>query len=230
MKKNYTIQSVLQDQLTIPSKLLSNYHSMGIDEKELVIIFKIYHYQSIGVFFPTPEEIALETTFDQQVCAMLLRQLIQKGLLSIEESTEDSALRNEQYALEPLWDRLYNQVDSDEEQQLSQDQMNIFVLFEQEFGRALSPIEIETINIWIDDENQQPSLIKAALREAVLMSKLNFKYIDRILREWKRKGIQSVDEARAHSKAFHSEHAQVERKQQNNNRDTSLYYNWLEED
>ncbi|MFB1049342.1 DnaD domain-containing protein [Paraliobacillus sp. JSM ZJ581] len=230
MKRNYTIQTILQDQLSIPSKLLTQYHRIGLEEKELIIILKIFHYQSVGVFFPTPEELALETTFDQQECSGLLRKLIQKGLLLIEESVDDGSPRNEQYSIEPLWDMLYNQINYENEQKLSQDQMNIFVLFEQEFGRALSPIEIETINIWIDDDNQQPALIKAALREAVLMSKLNFKYIDRILREWKRKGIQSVDEARAHSKAFHSQQSQLTRKPQSNKRDTSLYYNWLEED
>lgn len=230
MKNNDKLQIILQDQLSIPAKLLTNYQRLGLDEKELVIILKIFHYQSIGVSFPTPEELALETTFDQQACAGLLRQLLQKGFLTIEESDVENFPRNEYYSLESLWDKLYYPKIEEKDQALDQNQMNIFVLFEQEFGRALSPIEIETMNIWIDDDDQEPALIKAALREAVLMSKLNFKYIDRILREWKRKGIQTVDQAREHSKAFHSDQTKLERNTQVNKRDTSLYYNWLEED
>lgn len=231
MKKINSIQAVLHDQISIPSQLISNYHAVGLDEKELILVLKIYQFQVKDIFFPTPDQIAADTTFNQQECTKLLRQLIQKGLLSIEEDSQnDRSLRNERYSLEPLFDQLYYHENTNQDKQTNEDQMNIFILFEQEFGRVLSPIEIETINIWIDDDQQEPALIKAALREAVLMNKLNFKYIDRILREWKKKGIQTVDQARAHSKTFHGAQSHVERKSTDNNRDRSLYYNWLEDD
>lgn len=108
---------------------------------------------------------------------------------------------------------------------------NIFILFEQEFGRPLSPFEIETINSWLDEDGIEPSLIKAGLRESVLMSKLNFKYIDRILREWKKKGIHTVQDARKASQQFHQ--GKSDNNHQTNTRpkrDTSFYYNWLEGD
>src|SRR5699024_12110591 len=79
----------------------------------------------------------------------------------------------------------------------------IFILFEQEFGRPLSPFEIEMINTWLDEDQMIPALIKAALRESVLMGKLNFKYIDRILRTWKKKGIHTVEQVRMSSRNFH---------------------------
>src|SRR5690606_14486161 len=99
-------------------------------------------------------------------------------------------------------------------------------LFEQEFGRPLSPFEIETVNAWLDEDLLAPSLIKAALRESVLMGKLNFKYIDRILREWKKKGIQTVEQAREESKSFRKN--QVTKQYNTRRRDTSVYFNWLE--
>src|SRR5699024_12025362 len=91
------------------------------------------------------------------------------------------------------------------------DEGTIFILFEQEFGRPLSPFEIETINAWLDEDNIIPALIKAALRESVLMGKLNFRYIDRILCEWKHKGIHTVEQARESSKSFRrsEEHTSV---------------------
>src|SRR5699024_5492414 len=101
-------------------------------------------------------------------------------------------------------------------------------LFEQEFARALSPFEIEMINAWLDDDQFLPSLIKAALREAVLMGKLNFKYIDRILREWKKKGVQTVEQAREIGKEFRKNQTNVTYQVEKNDR--SIYYNWLEED
>ena len=85
--------------------------------------------------------------------------------------------------------------------------------------------EIETINVWLDEDLMSPALIKAALRESVLMGKLNFKYIDRILREWKHKGIRSVEQARAESQSFRKNRVQKQYKVEQ--RDTSVYFNWL---
>ena len=90
----------------------------------------------------------------------------------------------------------------------------------------LSPFEIETINIWIDEDQMDTALITAALRESVLMGKLNFKYIDRILREWKKKGIKSVEQARNDSRNFRGQQGKKQYNQEK--RDTSVYFNWLE--
>ena len=88
------------------------------------------------------------------------------------------------------------------EDEVSKEEGKLFNLFEQEFGRALSPFEIEMISYWIDDDRFKPALIKAALREAVLLGKLNFRYIDRILAEWKKKGIRSVQESSKVNKIY----------------------------
>ncbi|UOQ42742.1 DnaD domain-containing protein [Halobacillus salinarum] len=228
MPKYQSFQTIMNHQIPLPAQLLTSYLKLGMDEKELAVILHIYRYQWEDNAFPTPEELAECLSFSSQECSKLLRSLIQKQLLTIEEHKEEDVLK-ECYSLEPLWERLftYAPVKSQSSQEFEE---NIFPLFEQEFGRPLSPFEIENINIWIDEEEQPPVLIKAALREAVLMGKLNFKYIDRILREWKRKGIHTVEQARQHGKQFRQ--AQVKRTAQeepSQKRDVSLYYNWLEE-
>jgi DNA replication protein len=60
-------------------------------------------------------------------------------------------------------------------------------LFEEEFGRPLSPNEMEKINEWNRDNEKK--LIIFALREASAYGRLNFPYIDKILYTWKEKGI-----------------------------------------
>lgn len=69
-----------------------------------------------------------------------------------------------------------------------QAEKSLYALFEDEFGRPLSPLEGETLSIWMDQDHHDAEMIRLALREAVLSGKLNFRYIDRILFEWKRKG------------------------------------------
>jgi len=223
MTKGISIQQIILNQLHIPSVLLTKYKSLALDEKEVMIILQLLRYLEENNEFPTPFDLSQHVTMNEQECANLLRKLIQKNLLSIEQKENASHQLSEAYSLDPLWQKLF----SDEE--VHEEEHNIgtiFIVFEQEFGRPLSPFEIETINTWIDEDEIAPSLIKAGLREAVLMSKLNFKYIDRILREWKKKGIHSVEQARNASKNFHNKQSTNEERPVK--RDTSFYYNWLE--
>lgn len=225
--KKISIQNVLLNQLQIPTKLLSTYKSIGLNETEVMVILQIHRFLSEGTDFPTPMEISSYLTIDEKTCSDILRKLLQKGFLSIEELENEQDQFSEAYSLDPLWLKIFK---DEEPTQIEEDHIGtIFVLFEQEFGRPLSPFEIERINSWIDDDEIAPALIKAGLREAVLMGKLNFNYIDRILRDWKKKGINSVEQARESSKAFRDR--QVQKKYNTTKkRDKSIYYNWLEED
>ncbi|WP_235988902.1 DnaD domain-containing protein [Aquibacillus kalidii] len=226
MTNKHSYQLFLKDQITIPSLLLRKYQELGLNEQEVMLILQIHCFYLEGNSFPTPYELASYSTLTEQECSTILRKLIQKNMLSIDQNQNDRNVLNEQYSLEQLWKILYTP--KPEQKPIDNEQTNIFILFEQEFGRPLSPFEIETVNIWIDEDEQPPALIKAALREAVLMGKLNFRYIDRILREWKKKGIHSVEQARNHSKSFHTKQGSTE-KTNETKRDVSLYYNWLDE-
>lgn len=224
MNKSVHYQNLLIGQLSIPTKLLTSYKSLGLNENEVMLILQLHRFLSEKNNFPTPGELASLLTLDEQECAKTLRKLIQKNCLSIEQKQDDENMVSEIYSLDPLWNRIFN-----EKQQKSEpdhEDGTLFILFEQEFGRPISPFEIETINVWLDEDNLKPSLIKAALRESVLMGKLNFKYIDRILREWKKKGILTVEQARESSKNFHKK--QTTPGENKTKRDTSFYYNWLE--
>lgn len=225
MTKFISFQDILLNQMQVPAQLLDKYATLGLNEQEVMVILQLLRYLQEGNDFPTPHELANHLTISEKECANILRQLIQKNFLSIEQLENEQNRITEAYSLNPLWKKLF----AEEREEQTQGDGTIFILFEQEFGRPLSPFEIEMINTWLDEDNMKPSLIKAALRESVLMGKLNFKYIDRILREWKKKGIHSVEQAREASKTFH-ENQTAKQDSAEKNRDTSIYYNWLEEE
>jgi DNA replication protein len=79
---------------------------------------------------------------------------------------------------------------------------NLFVLFEKEFGRPLSPMECETISGWLDQDKYPEPLILTALKESVFAGKVHFRYIDRILLEWNRNRIQTPEEAKEYAARF----------------------------
>ncbi|WP_143522316.1 DnaD domain-containing protein, partial [Pseudomonas sp. 2822-17] len=74
----------------------------------------------------------------------------------------------------------------------------LFRRFEEEFSRPLSPMEMEMISMWLDEDKHTTDIIEAALRESVVSGKLSFRYIDRILFDWKKNGIRSVQQAKEH--------------------------------
>ena len=81
------------------------------------------------------------------------------------------------------------------------DKTNLFDLFEKQFGRPLSPMEYEIINGW-KEVNFEEELIVLALKEAAYNGVNNLRYIDKILYEWKKKGIRSKEDVEREKQAF----------------------------
>lgn len=71
-----------------------------------------------------------------------------------------------------------------------------FSKVEKEFGRPLSPIEIETINYW--DEDYSVDMIDLALRESVLNGVYNLKYIESILSSWDKGNLKTKEAIMSH--------------------------------
>ncbi|SHT63890.1 DNA replication protein dnaD [Mycobacteroides abscessus subsp. abscessus] len=221
---------------TLPNALLTSYKLLNIDETELLLLIHVYSFTERGNSFPTPNEISSLMTINSTQCSDMLRRLIQKGLIEIQDGHSSDGIRFEKYSLDPLWDKL---LDVFLQQKKAKDVMNqqtietdVYTCFEQEFGRPLSPFECETLALWMDDDRHDPVIIKAALKEAVISGKLNFRYIDRILFEWKKNGIKTVEQAKNYGKRFRPHQQQAKNKQierPENKTEPIPFYNWLEQ-
>ena len=60
-----------------------------------------------------------------------------------------------------------------------------------EFGRYPTPFEIEDLKYFLQDHNKE--VIKLAIKECVGNGKPYFKYLESILRDWKQKGLTTVE-------------------------------------
>ena len=70
-----------------------------------------------------------------------------------------------------------------------QKQKSLVAMFEHEFGRALTPIELETIREW-KQVGYSDEMIYEALKEATLSHVHNMRYINKILIDWAKHGIK----------------------------------------
>lgn len=73
----------------------------------------------------------------------------------------------------------------------------LFEEIESNFGRTLSPYEIEEIKNWEDTE-----LTRYAIKKAVLNNKFSIQYISKILYSWKKENIRTVQEAQREEEDF----------------------------
>ncbi|HEO2540731.1 TPA: DnaD domain-containing protein [Streptococcus agalactiae] len=83
----------------------------------------------------------------------------------------------------------------------------IFHFVENEFGRLLSPMEIETIGIMIKENN--PDLVKEAIKRTKLQGKTNLNYASGILRNWRDDNITTIEQIETKEKSRKSKQEEV---------------------
>mgnify|MGYP003553563848 FL=1 len=223
-----------QRYVTVPQLFFQLYKELNVADDEAIIILHLLSYFEEGIEFPTPQDLANRTSFMPNDISMKMQRLMQKGLLEMTQGIDANGKISEKFSLFPLWERTMQLLDQKAQMQTDSVTKNeegeIFSLFEQEFGRLLSPMELETIGMWLDNDGHSPAIIKAALKEAVVAGKVSLRYIDRILFEWKKKNITSVKQIEQHAEQFRTRSTQpVQPVSQQQPTTSGMFYNWLDE-
>lgn len=224
-----------QGNVTVPQLFFQHYKELRITDDEALLLLHLLAFHCEKNEFPTPTDLALRLHFNENDISLKLQRLMQKGFLEITQGVDMNGKLFEKYSVYPLWERILEFIEasmlSEEKQEEKNLEGEIFSLFEQEFGRLLSPMEIESISMWMDIDQHSPAIIKAALKEAVLAGKLSLRYIDRILFEWKKKNITSVKQVEKHTEQFHHKTMAVQTRQQPQQTEPTQqkvsFYNWL---
>ena len=120
--------------------------------------------------------------------------LVVKGLVNIESSKDIENRMQEVVTLCGVYDLICDDVEEVTQKEVKTD---IFKVFESELGRTISSMELELINGWLSNGTPE-ELVLGALREAVYNGVTSFKYIDRIIFEWEKKGFKTMDDVNKH--------------------------------
>ena len=165
-----------------------------------------------------PLQIASLLNMDKFKVMEVLSLLCDKGIISIEIRKNESGKSEEYISLDMLYNKLVGSVVDLENKVLEEDD-SIYGVFEQEFGRSLSPMEYEIIKGWMNSNISQ-EMIKEALKEAIYNGVNNLRYIDKILYEWNKKNIKTkgdIIKDREHYRNKKKENVEV------------FDYDWLDE-
>lgn len=207
------LASFQEGSVSVPLLLLKNYRALQLSEIEVMTLIHLLSFlEKEKKDFPTTDEIQARMSASPDLVIASLQKLIHEQFITIDEATEEiTGIRSERYNLTPLYRQLAKQLAEQELAKLSavrqsvqtdEGARNIYTTFEKEFARPLTPMELETISGWLDKDQYKEELILTALKEAVFAGKVHFRYIDRILLEWSRNRVGTVDQAKEYSQRF----------------------------
>lgn len=148
-----------------------------------------------------------------------------KGLVSLDSVKGADRRFNEVVNLNNVYDYALEELDNEAKKEQKED---IFKVFERELGRTISSMELELINGWLVSGTSE-EMILGALREAVYNGVSNFRYIDKIIYEWEKKGFKTMEDVNNHLKNRYQRKDKPQMKANLKKEQDILDYDWLDE-
>ena len=178
---------VVNNNLIIPNYLIKYYSKFELNTDEMLLL--IYFLNNKEKLTFDVNKISSDLYMDASNVLEIISNLIEKSVISIEVK-KNNGIIEEFISLDLFFSKIKMYLIENKTNEKTSD---IYSLFEQEFGRTLSPTEYETITNWLEC-NVSVDLIKSALKEAILNGVNNLRYIDKILFEWNKKGYKSSND------------------------------------
>lgn len=222
-------------QVVVSNLLLYNYRDLGLDESEFILILQLLSRDQQGKTVDL-NEISQAMHLQDSQLGEVLRGLLEKKILRLVTKTDAAGKKYDKYDLSLLYAKLFKFQNELQEKQVAKqaqtDAKSVYQGIEVEFGRPLSPMELQTIDLWLNMEKYPPELILLALKEAVLNQVYNLKYIDRILLSWEKQNIKtSADVLRNQQKRRHAFENTERPKERGNRAKPSIpMYDWSKDD
>ncbi len=176
-------KSLIQKNIIDFSELvLNNYHKIGLDETDAVIVIKLNYLLNRNITFIHPAKLSNMLSISSQTTTKRLNNLIDAGYITMELVKNTSGKETESFNLDNVIERIMKADFEEKSQPLEENiESRLVQLFETEFRKPLSVLDIQTITKWLNDDNYQFDDIKNALFEASKARKLSIKYVDAIL-------------------------------------------------
>lgn len=197
MKSSKLIEIFKNGNIVIPLFLFKNLNKLKLNIEEF--IFLMYLYNLGDKFLFNPNKFAEDLGMNMTDIMNYISVLTDKGFIRVEVLKNEKNLMEEVVLLEDFFNKVALITIDEVNSQKSSNNSNVFEIIEKEFGRTLSPIEYEIIKAWLDN-NMSEELIKEALKEATFNGVSNLRYIDKILYEWGKLGIKTVQDVEANRK------------------------------
>ena len=192
MKSSKLIEIFKQGNMVIPLYLLQHFKDLKLKLEEFIFLMYLYNLGDNFVFDPT--KFGNELNMSLVEVMSFIEVLTDKKFIRVESKKNDKGIMEEFIIMDDFYSKL-TLITIDEVNKETNDasKSDIFEVIQKEFGRTISPIEYEIIKAWIESGINE-SVIKEAVKEATFNGVSNLRYIDKILYEWGKLGVKTVED------------------------------------
>lgn len=209
MQKQLLMNYMQSQTFSISLDLIRNREALGIKDHHLILI--IYLINQNNPILYDAEAIGKKLNMNNLLVLNGIHELQEAKILKVDIIVNKNNKSEEYLNIEPLYEKLSFILQQNIE---TSNDINLYEVFESEFGRPLSPMEYEIINSWLSSKISN-ELIIAALKEATFNGVSNLRYIDKILFEWQKAGFKKLGDIKKQKPKIKKEEL--------------FDYNWLEE-
>lgn len=215
--------------IVLPLYFFKNYKSYNLKLEEFIFLMYLYNLGNNFIF--DPNKFCSDLNMDLTEVMTLVGILSDKNFIKVDVKKNEKGMMEEVICLDGFYSKISMKVINEmtEENNKNIEDSDVFELIQKEFGRTLSPMEIEIIKAWLENNNYSEEIIKEAIKEAVFNGVSNLRYIDKILYEWGKNGIKSAKDVENNRKK-RNEKKNIE-KESNSDIDLDIVeWNWFDDD
>lgn len=158
--------------------LLNNYKSLYLQENEVMVILMIDLCLERNISFVSLDTLALKMNYNVNELDKIYASLSSRGYVT--NKTENNKLVTSLDGIKEVLISQFIMENSKKTIEKNENEDNIYSLFENEFGRPLTPFEIDTIRDWIES-GISIDLVKSALGEAIRNKTRSIRFVDKVL-------------------------------------------------
>ncbi len=173
------------DVIDFTELILKSYYKFGIDETDAIIIIKLQYLLKNNITFISPKNLAGMLSISAQTTSKRLNSLIEKGFIQMELIKKSNGKQTESFNLDFLIEKIiknnFEETNGLKKKSNKSQEAKLVKLFEEEFKKPLSVLDIQIITKWLNESKYTFEDINDALFEAVRVRKKTLKYVDGIL-------------------------------------------------
>ena len=219
MKMHNMVEMLKKGNIVIPLYLFQERDKFDLDDGCFIFLMYLYNLGEKTLF--DVNKFSKDLNMKVQEVMMYIDTLTEKKYISVDVIKNDKNVMDEYVVLDLFYDKLGNILVDDINNSDTGVSKSIYDVIQEEFGRPITSIESEIIDAW-SESGISDELILEAVKEAVLSGAANFRYIDKILYEWGKKGIKTKLDVDNNRKNFKENQSKKEK--------LDLFdYDWLED-
>ena len=214
--------NILKDnEIVIPIYIYKVFPKLKIDLESFIFLMYL-RGKGNQILFDTAK-FSEELGIDLPKIMGYISSLEENKLIELKVIKNDKNVMEEYISLDMFYEKISLLVV--EQLNVKEEDPSIFKVLESELGKTLSPMEMEIVKAW-KESNYSDEVIKEAIKESVYNGVANLRYIDKILYNWSKEGVKTLEDVEKSRKNFRDKEKEKEQERANTKKEI-FDYDWM---